>query len=383
MKKNYLFALTLIALMSVSCSGNTIPNDISFELEGFSTDIEFHTSEQLNAFIGDFDNVLDDTLYRYLEPYDTRLTKEDMTLPLSVELKWDAKAKGGSVSKYTVEISEEGSFAEYQSFTSKTKSLELYNLKRDTTYYWRVKAYNFVSEVSTFKTNDTVIRNLYVDGVNNVRDIGGYGQIKQGMIYRGGSFEKYDKNAKKVVINVTAEGVKTLLEQLAIKTEVDLRRDDPDEHENCDLTKSSVSGLAYVALPLEYHNHNILTWTDDKYNNPLRIKQFFELLAEESNYPIYMHCSQGKDRTGCLAYLVEALMNVDETSRYMDYLFSSFSAYSNRVNRTGIDSFYGKTLSQYGDASLSLGEKTYKYLHEVIGVSEENLNTVKQLLGTM
>ena len=379
MKRKYLFVMPLIALMSTSCGGSSAPSNVEFTLTNLVSNVEYHTEEQLSVFINNFDTVLDDTLYKYLEPYDTRLTREDMTLPLSVKLTWEATATGGSVSKYEIKVSESSGFTQFNSYTSKNKEFELYNVKRDTTYYWKVKAYSFESEVATFRTNDTVIRNIYVDGVNNVRDIGGYGHIKQGMIYRGGAFEKYDKNAKKAVVNITEIGKKTLLEQLKVKTEVDLRRND-DDHENCDLTKSSVNGLNYISLPMQYGGKNILT-VDDEYHNPQKIKSFFELLADENSYPIYMHCSQGKDRTGCLAYLVEALMGESQNSLYMDYLFSSLSAYTNRVNRTGIDGQYGSTLSKYGDASLTLQEKVYAYLNEVIGLSSQNLDLVKQLLS--
>ena len=66
-----------------------------------------------------------------------------------------------------------------------------------------------------------------IDGVNNVRDIGGYGQIKQGMFYRGGAFEKYNKTKKVVEIKITDKGINAVKNELGIKTEVDLRRNDP------------------------------------------------------------------------------------------------------------------------------------------------------------
>ena len=131
---------------------------------------------------------------------------------------------------------------------------------------------------------------------------------------------------------------------------------------------------------MQYGGKNILTYDDD-YHNPQKIKSFFTLLADETAYPIYMHCSQGKDRTGCLAYLVEALMGVESTSLYMDYLYSSLSSYDNRVNKRGIDDMYGYTLKKYKTEEMSLSEKVYSYLNEVIGLSSETLDSVKEILS--
>ena len=229
-----------------------------------------------------------------------------------------------------------------------------------------------------------MIRNLYVDGVRNVRDVGGvaYSKIKQGMIYRGGAFEKFNRTYKKVETNITKDGIRAI-QFLGIKTEVDLRRNDEDK-ENCELTKSTVNGLNYINLPMQFHNENILTYKNGpygNYDNPARIKEFFELLAKENSYPIYMHCSQGKDRTGCLAYLVESLLGATQDELYADYLFSSLSGSDNKVNVSGITTTYGTTLKNYGTAEMTLAEKVYAYLNEVVGISTQNLDAVKRLLS--
>ena len=345
MKHTKFFIIPISVLMLLGCSSEVIiPSDIKFTPCSFSTDIELHSETQLNAFINNFDVVYDDVSYDYLKPYDNILLKEDLTKPNKVHLSWEVEVDKGSVSEYKVYLSEYEDMSNKLSYTTNSTSLDISNLKVDTDYYWQIEAYGFKSNVASFSTNKTKIRGIDIDGVNNVRDIGGYGQIKQ------------------------------------IKTEVDLRRNDPSEHENCDLTKSTVDGLNYVALPMQFNNKNILTWDDD-YHNPQKIKSFFTLLADETAYPIYMHCSQGKDRTGCLAYLVEALMGVDSTSLYMDYLYSSLSSYDNRVNRRGIDDNYGNTLKKYKTEELSLSEKVYSYLNEVIGLSSETLDSVKENLS--
>ena len=111
MRKKYLVVLPLIAFVTTSCSGgDKTPSNVTFTLKQFAEPVEFHTTEQLSTFINNFSTVLDDTVYKYLEEYDTRLLNEDMTLPLPVELSWQATAEGGSVSKYTVLVSEKQDF---------------------------------------------------------------------------------------------------------------------------------------------------------------------------------------------------------------------------------------------------------------------------------
>lgn len=377
MKRKYLFVLPIICALA-SCSSNSEITGVDYELTDFASKVEFHTTEQIEVFINNIESVMQDNNLNYREPYNTRLLSEDMTLPLAVSLSWKAKAKGGSISSYKVIVSENEDLSNPSIFTSKKAHYDFYNAKVDTTYYWAVKVGKFVSDTHSFATTTTKIRNIYVDGVNNVRDLGGYGSIKQGLLYRGGAFEKYNKNTKKVEINISKAGISTLKEQLGIKTEVDLRRNDED-HENCDLTKSTVSGLNYVSLPMQYGGKNILTY-DDEYHNPNKIKSFFELLDNEANYPIYFHCSQGKDRTGCLAYLLEALMGEEVNDLYLDYLFSSFSAYKNEVKPTGISGYYGETLDKYGEESWTLAQKVESYLVNVLQISAETIVKVKSII---
>lgn len=381
MKHKSLFVFPISVLMLLGCSSEAVkPSEVKFTPCSFDQDIELHSETQLNAFINNFDVVYDDVSYDYLKPYDSLLLKEDLTKPNKVHLSWEVEVDKGSIPEYKVYLSENEDMSNKISFTTSTTSLDITNLKIGTDYYWQIEAYDFKSEIATFTTSDTMIRGIDIDGVNNVRDIGGYGLIKQGMIYRGGAFEKYNKTKKAVEIKITDKGINTIKNELGIKTEIDLRRNDSSEHENCDLTKSTVDGLNYVALPMQYGGKKILTYDDD-YHNPAKIKSFFTLLADKTAYPIYMHCSQGKDRTGCLAYLVEALMGVESTSLYMDYLYSSLSSYENRVNRRGIDDNYGDTLKKYKTDEMSLSEKVYSYLNEVIGLSSETLDSVKDNLS--
>lgn len=244
-------------------------------------------------------------------------------------------------------------------------------------------------EEVVFTVNPTVPgpRNIYLEGVENARDIGGWGKfvngeyklfMKQGLIYRSGRFNE-DKS-EQVKVTITENGLSEINNHLRFKTEIDLRKTSTNEIGG--LKDKSVLGdkVNYIQLPMAYNGNNILTFKgkvngdDYEYDNPSMIKQFFEILADYNNYPINFHCSIGKDRTGCLAYLIEGLMGFDQETMYRDYMFTNF-ADAGLCKLTDITERYGKTIDEYTNGD-TLQEKVYNYLNEVIGVSKENLDKV-------
>ena len=208
----------------------------------------------------------------------------------------------------------------------------------------------------------------------NMRDLGGHG-IKQGLIYRSGRFNEAETGDSILDSN----SINTLTNVLKIKTEIDLRT--PGENGNI---KASPIGdkVNYMHLPMYYGGENVLTYVGEHsaylYDNPAQIKIFFEALADKSNYPLDFHCAIGKDRTGCMAYLIEALCGMNEEDIYRDYLFSNFSKISGICETKDIDDRYGKTIKGYEGETLQ--EKTYNYLNNVIGVSKEKLDAIKSIL---
>lgn len=52
------------------------------------------------------------------------------------------------------------------------------------------------------------------------------------------------------------------------------------------------------------------------------VTQVFDVLGEEQNWPVLVHCTQGKDRTGLIVMLVLLLLDVDEKTIDEDYRLS-------------------------------------------------------------
>lgn len=323
--------------------------------------VGIHTEKQAGYLAGDYSKISS-----------FAKGKKELSKPEPVSFSWSGK---NSADTYTINISENSDMSDSMTFTSDVTTAEIYNLKIATKYYWTVSADGDTSGVGSFETEDILPRNINVDGVTNVRDLGGYmtsggTRTKQGMIYRCGRLNK--SSAETPEIEITAEGIKTMRDDLRIKTEIDLRR--ADNGEVGAITKSPLGpDINYVNCPMD--------WEGNMFEkNPEEIKRVFAILADENNYPVIFHCNIGTDRTGMIAFLVNALLGVEEKDLFTDYLYSNFG------NIGGSRSIDGNLMKcGYYDAiknseGASLSEKTYNCLVG-IGVPAQQLDSVIAILG--
>ena len=113
-----------------------------------------------------------------------------------------------------------------------------------------------------------------------------------------------------------------------------------------------------------------------------------EILADENNYPVYIHCQQGDDSTGTFAFFLNALLGVEYNDLCIDYEMSSFSPSGLRGARNGqnysnhfIDIYsglmnYGENAESSGNTPLSLcAENFFKSL----GVSEDTIEAIRRI----
>lgn len=247
------------------------------------------------------------------------------------------------------------------------------NLEIGTTYYVYALAGEELTELSPIVTEDCAPRVINVDGVKNVRDVGGWetenGRVKQGMLYRCGRLNESDTD--KVNIEITQEGKATMLNRLGIKTEIDLRV--VDNNETGGITDSPLGGTVnYMSFPMSYAHDFYL---DSK---PL-VRDVFKVLADESNYPIIFHCNIGTDRTGMIAYMVNGLLGVDEEDLFYDYCFSNFADIGGRRTIKGLKrhSYYKEIQKQKGD---TLSEKIHNLLLE-LGVTEAEIQSIISIMS--
>lgn len=73
------------------------------------------------------------------------------------------------------------------------------------------------------------------------------------------------------------------LKKAGIKTIVNLRS------YHCDFYKIQGQGFRYFHIPCQAH------WTKEK-----RVAQFLKIMENKENYPVFVHCKHGADRTGLM-----------------------------------------------------------------------------------
>ena len=357
---------------SMTTSQSTTQYSTDYVLELTELDnVDFHTDVQ-KAYLNDD--------YRNVTKYANG--KSESSRPNAIVLEWESVSKvqnAPRIKNYEVMISTQESFSNYDSYITRDTYYELYNLKIATNYYWRVVAnlqngLKVLSNVDQFKTMDNGPRNLYVDGVTNVRDVGGWvtssgNRVNQGMIIRSGRFNKSESTSP--ITEITLEGMDTMLNTLGVKSEIDLRR--VDNNEVGSITSSPIDrSVSYYSCPMNWQGSNILL------DNIESVQNVFAILGDTNNYPVVYHCNIGTDRTGLFAYLINGLLGVSEEDLYRDYLFSNFGYINGTRDTSGIEKSYVATIKSYQGETLSAKIRNCLV---AIGVVERNIDTMINMMS--
>jgi len=288
--------------------------------------------------------------------------ENDCSFPNEITIAWE---DDGSAD-YTVTLSEEDDISKGLTFQTPKCSLKVTNLKVNQKYFVWING----EKAGNFTTENNKYRFLKVDGVMNVRDLGGI-NIKQGLIFRGCDVDgEYQ---------LTEEGKRTFCDLLKIKTELNLRIERYFDRE------FSVAGntVAYKFLP--YRPYAEVFKEEQRQN----IRAIFEFLSDENNYPIYFHCLGGADRTGMIALYLRALLGEENEDILIDYELTSLSTYalglSEGVEARGFrnrnDSYFAEfweLLKPYSKEE-TLTAKITAFLLDC-GITTETLEKVKGIL---
>lgn len=264
--------------------------------------------------------------------------------------RFEAKIDGNTVSYETTTLGVGKSYSYF--FQAQTNFKKIYNSPKE-----------------EFRTEEAAPANKKVDGISNVRDIGGWktpdGVIKQGLIYRTSAL---DIDCGQRI--VSEEGRKTLLNDFGVKTEIDLRYDGDGDYAE-DMLGDAVT---YNNYKINYHNiGNFLTDTDIQ-NVFLKV---FNDFADESNYPMFYHCNIGTDRTGIVAFLLGGYLGMSEDDLLRDYGFSNFGNIKGHRNVSTILGYMDNLESKYQTKSVQ--KNIHMYLNE-IGITDDTLNHIKSNL---
>lgn len=278
-----------------------------------------------------------------------RQAKEDESFPLSVNFVWEAERIG------TLYLSESEDFEDFIKVRG-DKTCSVINLKAATRYFWKVKCGKEESEVSFFDTEDILPRWIFIEGLTNVRDVGGWQcgekRMKQGLFYRGSELNSH--------VKITRNGLKTMKDGLKIKSVLDLRG-------STELVRD-IYKKEYINIPVKAYS--------EFFDEPEKVKAVFSYLAKAENYPIYMHCWGGADRTGTIAMLLQALLGADIKDFLDDYEITTLSIWGVRSRNTEL--FLGtiKRLDEFLGENIQ--EKTENFLLSC-GVTKDEIEKIREI----
>ncbi len=288
---------------------------------------------------------------------------------LPVNLSWNYTAPSGkTVSNYSFISGQKEDLSDGYEIKTSTKSVAYYNPYLGRNYYKLVANFSDGQKESTeirfFDVDTTYPRNLTIGGMTNCRDMGGRvledgGKMKQGLVYRTSGYQ-YDYSTV-----ITEDGKKEMLQHLKVKTEVNV----------ADGTKYNLklSGTTVKDFLMDYDggSHHFSRNTES-------VKNFFNLLGDSNNYPVFFHCRIGTDRTGLCAILLSGLLGVSLNEIYQDYLFSNFGKIQEKRYigpKAGKDNIQNYINDIQNMSGKTFKNKVYNMLLS-IGVSKTTLDTV-------
>ena len=258
---------------------------------------------------------------------------------------------------------------------------------------------------TVFDTDKDAPTNINIPGIQNFRDLGGYPSyphhkfVRWGMLYRSGEINRLRKGSLKKLKN------------LGIRTIIDLR----SPEEKMELSKSLEKNFSVVSIPIATGNmEQIINGVQDRsirsdtvyriverMNRELitkyaaQYRKVFDLLLNEDNYPVVIHCSSGKGRTGIVSALILACLDVNEDKIMEDYRLSNdyFNipratryAYNLPVRSQEAITTLFSAREDFLNAAKEEAERQYgdikTYLREGIGLSKQEMKHLRNILLT-
>lgn len=264
---------------------------------------------------------------------------------------------------------------------SVSNSIQIYNLIPDVVYHYDVCNAAGTSLKSGFVRPEGQVR--MINGFSyNVRDMGGWqatgGTIAYGKLYRGAELDRrIDEAGKKIFFN-----------DLGISIDLDLRRDKDDNSErHTDYLNLGTNG---------YKNIQVLKFFDNGSGRTCELYQqaIREIIGWLSDRKaVYLHCVGGADRTGTLAFLIEALVGVSESDLSKDYELTNFDGSHDRKRNATSGSYIFTYLINYlrsgrfGDSSCSMNQLVENWAKtqfsndpNLAPLTDEEIATLRRLL---
>ena len=302
--------------------------------------------------------------------------RSDTYFPSPVSFAWNAVS---GANEYFVMISINSNMLDATSYGTPTNSIDVGELNPGQKYYYKVtcktNAGNYDSGVKSFTTSN-LPKTLRIDSVGNTRDLGGQyvnggkQRVRFGRVIRGAN-----------VNDISEEGKQLLRQRYGIKFDLDLR----------DKSKETVPDSSPLGTDIKFINIKGVEYNSSEkgIGNPAnydRAKSEILLFADPNNFPIYVHCQIGRDRTGTICFLIESLLGMNELDMFRDYELSYFAKVSNDdladPDATTNGAFSRMVNYLRGFSGDTMQQKVETYMKQELGITDAQIQAIKDNMLT-
>lgn len=231
----------------------------------------------------------------------------------------------------------------------------------------------------------------HLPGVPNMRDLGGLKgldgmTVARGKIFRSGGF---NSNAKYKLVDdkknpgkqkrkyygrgkerLTEASRKFQIENFGIKTDLDLRTDG-----EC----NEMTGSPLGPQTTWFHSPSSAYGGFHSKDGMKATKKNFALFLDEKNYPIGFHCIAGADRTGSLAYFLEALLGVSDEDLCLDW---ELTAFHNPNHKFAHEARYDRLVAGFAKYPGTTARERAEGYVKALGYTDEDIAKFRAIMLT-